>query len=58
MPRKKQIVDKFSISVARVARIEDSWFYLPLQQRYFQRYFQPEQLKEENLNMNASYKVT
>ena len=53
------MVDKFRISVARVARIEDSWFkdmYIDMQLQH--RSFQPEQLKEENLNIDTSWKVT
>ena len=53
------MVDKFRISVARVARIEDSWFkdmYIDIQLQH--RSFQPEQLKEENLNIDSSWNVT
>ena len=53
------MVDKFRISMARVAKIEDSWFkeiYTDMQLQ--QRSFQPEQLKEENLNIDTSWKVT
>ena len=53
------MVDKFRISVARVARIEDSWFkdmYIDMQLQH--RSFQPEQLKEENLNIDSSWNVT
>ena len=53
------MVDKFRISVARVARIEDSWFkdmYIDMQLQYWS--FQPEQLKEENLNIDSSWNVT
>ena len=49
------MVDKFRISMARVAKIEDSWFkeiYTDMQLQ--QRSFQPEQLKEENLNIDTS----
>ena len=49
------MVDKFRISVARVARIEDIWFkdmYIDMQLQH--RSFQPEQLKEENLNIDSS----
>ena len=51
------MADKFRISVARVARIEDSWFkdmYIDMQLQH--RSFQPEleQLKEENLNIDSS----
>ena len=55
------MADKFRISVARVARIEDSWFkdmYIDMQLQH--RSFQPEleQLKEENLNIDSSWNVT
>ena len=53
------MVDKFRISVARVARIEDSWLkdmYIDMQLQH--KSFQPEQLKEENLNIDTSWKVT
>lgn len=53
------MVDKFRISVARVARIEDSWFqdmYIDMQLQH--RSFQPQQLKEENLNIDSSWNVT
>ena len=53
------MVDKFRISVARVARIEDSWFkdmYIDMQLQH--RSLQPEQLKEENLNIGKSWNVT
>ena len=53
------MVDKFRISVARVARIEDSWFkdmYIDMKLQH--RSFQPEQLKEENLNIDSSWNVT
>ena len=53
------MVDKFRISVARVARIEHNWFkgmYIDMQLRH--RSFQPEQLKEENLNIDTSWNVT
>ena len=51
------MVDKFRISVDRVARIEDSWFkdmYIDMQLQH--RSLQPEleQLKEENLNIDSS----
>ena len=49
------MVDKFRISMARVAKIADSWFkeiYTSMQLK--QRSFQPEQLKEENLNIDTS----
>ena len=49
------MVDKFRISVARVARIEDSWFkdmYIDMQLQH--RSLQQEQLKEENLNIYTS----
>ena len=53
------MVDKFRISVARVARIEDSWFkdmYIDMQLQH--RSLQQEQLKEENLNIYTSWNVT
>ena len=49
------MADKFRISVARVARIEDNWLkdmYIDMQLQH--RSFQPEQLKEENLNIDSS----
>ena len=53
------MVDKFRISVARVARIEDCWFkdmYIDMQSQH--RSFQPQQLKEKNLNIDTSWNVT
>ena len=53
------MVDKFRISVARVAKIENYWFkdmYIDMQLQH--RSLQPEHLKEENLNIDTSWNVT